>query len=244
MDERTLELIHGEVDGTNSAEEHRELLQILESEPEARREHARITELNDWLAAEPALEPPADLRSAVLARLFPPRRIAPRPARVRTWLGAAAMAATVAGVAFILLQAPDIPELDPAALAGTIGQPAAGASVQALSLDEHGVSGVITVQLHEHGFTLDIDLDASAPVHVVASAHRSELALAGYLPRTGGPASVSDEGGSIVLLHRGHQHYGLVVSSTATMLDLEIRDGDRVLHQRSLELGVPPADGR
>ena len=57
MDERTLELIHGEVDGTNSADEHRELLQILESEPDARREHKSLMELNDWLAAEPAFEP-------------------------------------------------------------------------------------------------------------------------------------------------------------------------------------------
>jgi hypothetical protein len=244
MDERTQELIHGEIDGTNSADEHRELLRMLDSEPEVRREHARIMELNDWLTAEPALEPPADLRAAVLARVLPPPRISRQRPQVRTWLGAAAMAATVAGVAFILLHAPDIPELDPAALAGTIGQPAPGASVQALSLDEPGVSGVITLQPHEHGFTLDIDLDTAAPIHVIASAERSELALAGYLPRKGSPASVSEDGGGIVLLHRGHQHYALVVSSTATTLELEIRDGDRVLRQVSLDLGVPPPGGR
>lgn len=246
MEQRTLELIHGEIDGTNSADDHRELLRVLESDPEARREHERATQLNEWLAAEPALEPPAELRAAVIARVFPSPQAAHqrlRP-RLRAWVGAAAMAATVAGVAFVLLQAPDIPELDPASLAGTIGQPSAEASAQVLHLDEPGVSGTITLQPHEHGFALDFDLDAAAPVRILASADQPGLMLAGYLPRDGGPASLAEDDGGISLLHRGKQHYVLVLSSTAAILELEIRDGERVLHQTQLELGEPAARGR
>lgn len=245
MDQRIVDLIHGDIDGLNSPEEQKELLQLLEASAEARREHARMRALCEWLDSMPSCEVPPGLSDSILAGI-------PRPATAsiaaassarrprRGWLGAAAvLAATVACVAVLLVRAPAPEALDASALTGTIGQPAAGLGVASLGLDAPGISGAISAQRHEHGFTIDIELDADRPVSVVAESAGVPLELAGFLPLAGNPASVSESGGSIRVLHSGKQHYALVVgpgSASAASIDVTVYEGERVIKQGRLDL--------
>jgi len=242
MDQKTTDLIHGDIDGLNSPEEQRELLQRLEASPEARREHARMRALCELLDSAPACELPHGLRNSILAGLPRPEPVRPaavnssRPRRGR--LGAVAvLAATIAGVAILLVRIPAPQQLDPSALAGTIGGPAAG--VASLGLDTPGISGAISAQRHERGFTIEIDLDADRPVSVVAASGGAPLELAGVLPQAGNPERVSESDGSIRVLHSGNQHYTLVLgpgSSGASFIDVTVHEGERLIKQGRLEL--------
>jgi hypothetical protein len=248
MDERTIELIHGEIDGANSPADHGELQRRLEASPEARQALEEMRALAALLAAAPAYEPPPGLRDAIRARIPQPvPRPAPtRVARVpRAWLGAAvAMAATAAFVAVVVIRAPEHLELDPSTLAGTIGQPAGGAASASLRLDEPGIAGTITLQRHERGLAIDVDLDSGRPVAMVATTTGTPLELKGFLPHDGSPAELGQQHGEIRLLHSGKQHYSLVLSSgpvAGTTIDLRFYDGDQLIREARLEM---PADAR
>jgi hypothetical protein len=244
VDQKTIDLIHGDIDGLNSPEEQRELLRRLEASPEARQEHARMRVLCQLLDSAPACEPPQELTDSILAAI--PRPAAARVAVVNTnrprrgWMGAAvALAATVAGVAVLLVRVPAPEQLDVSALAGTIGRPAANAGTASLGLDSPGISGAITAQRHERGFTIDIDLDADRPISVVADSTGVPLELAGFLPLDGSPARVSESGGSIRVLHSGKQHYTLVLgpgSVKASSIDVMVYEGEVLIKQGRLEL--------
>jgi hypothetical protein len=248
MDHRTIELIHGEIDGVNSPDDQRELQRRLEASAESRRELAETRALAERLAAEPAYDLPPGLRDMILARIAlpPANRPARSPRSARNWLGAAvAMAATVAGVAIVVMRAPDSQQLDPSNLAGTIGQPAAGVGTTSLLLDDAAVSGSITLRRYELGLTIDIKLDSVRPVAVVARADQGPLELQGFLPLQGSPARLDEDRGTIRLLHRGRQHYSLAVTSgsaTASVINLQVYDGERLIRESRLELpgGAPP----
>ena len=241
MDQRTIDLIHGDIDGLNSPEEQRELLQRLDASPEARREHARMRALCELLDSAPECELPRGVRDSILAGL-PRQPVRPsavnssRPRRGR--MGAVAvLAATVAGVAIMLVHVPAPQQLDPSALAGTIGRPAAGTA--SLGLDTPGISGAISAQRHERGLTIDIDLHADRPISVVAASAGTPLELAGVLPQAGSPERVSESDGSIRVLHSGNQHYTLVLGpggARTSFIDVTVREGERLIKQGRLEL--------
>lgn len=244
MDQKTIDLIQGDIDGLNSPEEQRELLRRLETSAEARQEHARMQALCELLDSVPDCEPPDGLRESILAATL--RSPAAREAGVnsgrsrRGWLGAAAaLAATIAGVAILLVSVPAPEQMDVSSLAGTIGQPTANLGVASLGLDAPGVSGAITAQRHERGFTIDINLDADRPVRVVADSAGVPLELAGFVPLAGSLPRVSESGGSIRVLHSGDQHYALVLgpgSARASFIDVTVYEGERLIKQGRLDL--------
>jgi hypothetical protein len=238
MDARTLELIHGDLDGANGPEEQRELLSRLEASAEARREHECLRELNERLGSEPAFEPPIGLREEILARLpRPSAKVVPLRPR-RAWLGvAAALAATVAGVALILDRTPGFQELDPAMLAGTLGRSATEARAPSLLFAEAQLSGQISLRQDDGIDAIEIDLDAGTPVEIVASAAGVPLELAGFVRIAGEPAEFAASEGQIRVLHRGHQHYALVLrpgDSRPTSIDFSIHEGERLVREDRL----------
>jgi hypothetical protein len=244
MDARTLELIHGDLDGANSPEEQRELLARLAASAEARREHEQLRALHDRLAAELGYEPPDGLREEILARL--PRsaaKVVPLRPR-RAWLGAAAaLAANVAGIALVLDRSPGMRELDPSVLAGTIGRSAMEARAPSLLFDEPRLSGLISLRMDDGIYAIEIDLDAGTPVGIVASAAGVPLELAGFVRIAGEPAELAESEGQIRLLHRGQQRYALVLrpgDSRPSSIDFSIYEGEQLLREERLAW---PADG-
>lgn len=240
IDDRAHELIHGDIDGVNSADEQRELQALIEASAEVRREHARMGALAGMLDALPPCEPPPRLRQALragipVAAARAPRRVLRPGARI---VAAFAMAATVTGVAVLLLRDPVVQELDPAALAGTIGRPAAGQAGDSLVIGERFVTGVVTLRRHERGLAVELDLDASRPLTVVAGGDRP-LGLEGFVPVSGAPVSVNEEGGVIRLVHDGRQHYSLVLPwarDPVQVLDLAFYIDGQLINQSRLNV--------
>lgn len=257
MDQRTIELIHRDIDGLASPDEQRELALVLASSEDARDEHARMGALCALLDGATSADPPPGLRDAILARIPVVSAARPaggrRPTRGRAGgsprrsrLGfAAVLAATVGGVALLLFRAPDLQQLDPASLAGTIGQPALGSA--ALRLEGEPLSGNIVLQRHTHGFTIEIAMDASRPIDLVAGAAEGPLMLQGLLPLDGEPVGLSEEAGRIRVLHSGSQHYSLVVTPGAsgpTTVQLGFYDGETLIREDRLVLPAGKASER
>lgn len=240
MDDRTLELIHGAIDGANSPADQHELMRCLEASAEAQREYEQLQRLCGLLDAEPEFAPPAGLRESILAEF--PRREAQvstlRPRPRRAWLGAAvALAASAAGVALLVGRAPELTELEPSVLSGTMGRSGADARVPSLRLDGTAISGTISLHRGDGRLALEVDLDATRPVAIVASAGGAPLEIDGFVQFTGEPAEVSEIGGRTRLLHNGNQRYALVLSGAGPApanIELAIYDGDLLVHEGRL----------
>lgn len=244
MDERTLELIHGELDGELNAGEQEELRLLSEASPEIRRELERMQGLRDGLNGLPDFEPPAGLRDAILARIPTPahqtRHVHHRDASQRRGrLGlVAAMAATLAVVVVFLNKGPGLPELDPASLGGTIGRPV-GASSAALFFDESAVSGSIRLLQGEQGLVMEVELDAARPISLVAHADGRDLVLEGIVPIAGQPADSTSLDGGIRISHDGRQHYAIVLThhgAGSPVVNVSVYDGDRLIRESGLKL--------
>jgi anti-sigma factor RsiW len=245
MDERTLELIHGDIDGEIGPDERRELELLLQASPEARREHEKLGELNLMLGSLGKAEPPAGLRDTIIAAARRPAKpIRNAPARRGGWGIVAAMAATVAGVALFLGRSPELTEFDPSALGGTLGRPATDAGVPTFRLDGQIVSGAIMLHHSGSGLALEVDLEAERPVEVVAAAAGARLELSGFVRLAGMPAKMATVDGQLRLLHKGNQHYALVLTNkgaAASAIDVSVYDGENLIGEGRLTLAAEPA---
>jgi len=69
IDNKYIELMNGELDGVNSAEESLELKNYLERHPEARRYYEELVELVQMLGRAEDVEPPPELREIILTSI-------------------------------------------------------------------------------------------------------------------------------------------------------------------------------
>lgn len=250
MDARTIELIHGDVDGELGPAEQEELRSVLASSEAARREHARLRALNDLLAAVPVCDPPAGMREAILAAAPRPAPsvAAPSPARRRSRVGlVAALAASAAGVVFLLQRDHALPELDPASLAGTFARPAVGTDAPAWRLEDAAVAGGVSLRRGELGLYIEVDLEAHGLITLVAHMDGRPLEFEGLVPIDGAPESAARSGPGIRMLHRGKHHYAILLQDPAghgEAIELAIYDGERLVGRTRLDVGHENAAAR
>jgi hypothetical protein len=245
MDEQMLELIHGEVDGKLDAEQRQALRRRLAESAEARLEYQRVRALSEQLEILPEFEVPRGMRDSILAAVAAPAPVGQARQRHVTRLGlVAALAATAAGVALVIGRGPEVQELDPSVLAGTIGRPALDAGRPALRLAGPGVTGTILLHHSSDGLAIEVELDADRPVQLIASAAGASLDLKGYVRIDGAPAEMNTVDGTLSVLHTGRQHYALVleVAAAASEIDLAVYDGRELL--KETRLLVPPSPVR
>jgi ferric-dicitrate binding protein FerR (iron transport regulator) len=242
MDDRAIELLHGEVDRANNPNDQRELAALLEASPEARHELDQLRRLAATLRAEPEYEPPPGLREAILGQVQPLAPVIPLRPR-RAWAGAAlALAATAAGVALILDRGPEFTALDPSALSGTMAPAGDHSASPSLRLDSAPVSGAISLHAGDGRYAIEVTLDAARPVAIIASSSTTPLELEGFVRISGEPAELSAEDGRIRVLHTGRQRYALVLGDGAgahTAIDFSVYDGDQLVGEARLRW---PAD--
>lgn len=243
MDQRILELIHGDVDGELTPSEQDELQHWLAVSETARQEHARARSLHDLLAAVQAQDPPSGMRATILDAL--PPRATPTgdfaTGRRRSGLGlVAALAATAAGVVFLLQRDPDVPQLDPASLAGTISRPAAGPDAPVWRLEDAAVSGSLRLRQAEHGLYMEVDVEAEGPITLVARSDGRPLEVEGLVPIDTPPASPKLADGGIHMLHSGKHRYAILLRRPAGAdepVELAVYAGDRLVGETRLDIG-------
>ena len=83
-DERIIELVNGELDGTNSPSEHTELTTILDREPSVKTLFDEMQKVDHLLAAVPMVDPPPTLKSNVMHAID--RQGTPARATSQGWL--------------------------------------------------------------------------------------------------------------------------------------------------------------
>lgn len=254
MDDRSRELIHGDIDGALDAAEREELRRIIETSDEARQEHQGMHLLHDTLASLPDFEPPAGLRDAIVTQAWgasstPRRPPARRPARERTKLRlVAGLAAAAVLVAVLVNKDAHLPDLDPSALSGTIGRQAPDEPTGVMHVQGPLATGTISAYQGEQGPVIEVELDAGRPLTVVARAGSRPLELEALVPIAGmAPTTTSIEGG-FGMVHHGKLHYLLVLrrrDAAYSAIDLAVYDGERLVQQGSLKLqarGNGPGD--
>ena len=246
MDQQTIELMHADIDGELDAAGQEALRQALASSADARREYARLQSLQAMLAAVPDHEPPAGLRDRILAAVRP----APAPARMPTRRVsragiAAALAASAAGVVFLLQRNEPLPELDPASLAGTMVRPGAGVDASTWRLQDPAVTGDFRLRRGADGLYMEVDLEASGPLTLEARIDGRPLEFTGLVPIEEAPDSATRRGEGIRLLHSGKHRYAILLRAPAApgeTVELAVFDGERLVGETRLSLGGANAD--
>ncbi len=251
IDERHLELIHGEIDGENSAGESRELNRALDSSTECRALYEDMRRVADLLQEAKPVEPPRQLRAQIvgaLANTLPHAQ--PRPASGRAGLGwlsmlrpryaaAFAMGLLVAfGTVSVQRWAGDA-ELDVSQLTGTMTQHQAlgQATPQRLVIDLEEISGSVVIRDQDPLLMVEFDLSSAGIVEVVAAFDGSDARFNGLAQRQGEALSVTAEGSRVSIKNQGEQQLALFLSNPrngAMNLELGFYIDGRLIHQADL----------
>lgn len=223
IDDRSLELVHGAIDGENSAQDDAELTQRLESEPELRVIHDQLLHLHETLDNVEHVDPPAGLRQAILDAIRPPERRSILQALMPSWPApgvmrygmAAAMGAVVAAVALQL--APMSSQQGPAVtdLVGTMAshKPHQNGADARILLDSKEISGSISGRRQDELVVLDFDLAMQQPIEIVASFGGSGLTFNGFAQLDDAHAAIVSEGDRIVMRQDGNHRYAVFFSA-------------------------------
>jgi hypothetical protein len=231
IEERHVELIHAELDGELTSEQRAELSRVLLANPEARTLREQLSRLFGKLAKLEDAAAPPELAASVLNAID---RNAPTPGPAlparRSWftgpafryaavfVGGLALSAALLGPGMRGAKAPDVADL-----VGTIGGPAGAnrqSPVDGTRIDLPQVSGTVNSYRLGTQLVLELDLEASEPVEVIAS-HGGES----FHFRLGGTAASDSE--RLLWLPQEDAPAG-------SPIRLEVHGGGRLLHQASL----------
>ena len=223
LEQRTLELINGEIDGALQPDERAELEAILAASADARAMKAELQKLANLMDSMPQHTPPEELAERILRQVRLP---ASRPAFSPGNLFSSLQAAPI-GLAFAagLLMAVGMYELspgrqsvvDPANIVGTmVLNPGAGPASQAadsLVISVPGVSG--TVSLSEAGNlqVLSFDLDSTDETEIAIALSEAGLSFGG-IAHAAASAAAADEtyevsGGTLRVVNQGRQAFSV-----------------------------------
>ena len=253
MNERALELIHGEIDGRNSARDQEELRALLAADPQLNEIRTQLRELTESLDRVPSLEPPDGLRARILEAVRPKdeRRglfdwltVWPMPTGLR-YAGAAAFGAAIATVALQIGGIGQSPStMDVTGLAGTMARyekPDSTESLSAINLTLRELSGSIVGHTADGLVVVNMDLDTSEPVEIVAGYEGQSLRFNGYAQLDDAPISVAYGDQRVILSHDGEHHYAVFFRNSdgdASEITFRFLADETLIHEEKLEL--PP----
>jgi hypothetical protein len=254
MDERILELMNGEIDGTNSHDESRELRERLERDPEARQHFEELKSVGLALSEAGELSPPAWVKREVMREIEAGRSASHAPStaagvmeRVRRALGpsprlrpafAFAGGVAVGLVLFAVLSAtlPGMLPGDAGRIYGTIG----GRCYveESVSFDVPGGSGQARVRYCAETVTVGLSLSTESEVVVVLS-YDDEVDYDGFKAFQPGDHALRVSGNRAELTHSGTRDYDLYFTDyTESHLPMRLRvmEEGRSVYESS----VPP----
>lgn len=243
VDERTLELIHAEIDGELDAIGRAELERRLQGAPEARALRDELGRISGSLDRLPEITPPDDLSARILsATPRPTATVVPFPRRatpiVRYSLAFAA-GLMVAAIGWSTIQN-ERPTFDPNQLVGTMGRQAqhpAGAAVATVLAATPEIRGTVTLRPADGAWLLLFDLDSAQPVTVSAAYGPRSFRLAGYAQGDSGVASFNAAPGRIGFVNQGAQRLALFLQPQAGgPVRVRFEASGRVLQDAAIEV--------
>jgi len=232
IENRIVELIHGEIDGANSDAQSAELREILASNAEARELHAEMSNLTETLGQAPSVEPPQGLRRSIVDRIGshdePVVAVRPRSTTVRAWWPRVAMLAAAILVIVAVWPWLNTTSVTPDDVRGTIAPPVPTPR-GAIQIDSPGLSGEVGVEQTAAEARVIVRVSGSAPAQFAVEYDEVALTLVEIVDESGVSAIFDGGGGRATVQAVAEHDYVLVFtrnSDAETRIDFELmRDG-------------------
>lgn len=218
IDERTLELIHADLDRELGDADRADLQQRLAADSEAGSMHEQLSRMVVALARMPEVTPPGLHQQLIQATRPRARVISSRERRAQMvrygWAMAAGMVLAVVGLS---LTETGRPNFDPGELAGTMGRQAAhpAAAIAARTVTAAGLNGSIALSPADDRWLLLFDLQSSQPVQVSATYDAAAFRLSGYAQGDSGVSSFDASPGRVGFVNEGAQRVALFLQPSA-----------------------------
>jgi len=264
--ERSIELIHGDLDGELSPQEQDELHACLAADPSLSALRKEMQKLHEALSRVEAVDPPPELRARILAAIRPAMRPAvsaaarePRPRRsifasiVAEWpspalfryAAAAAFGAAVVAVGLKVSTLDTQTPADTGNLVGTMTSYRAPANTdKSFVLDTAAISGSVGTSIQNGMVVVDFDLSATQPVEIIADYSRSGLAFSGFAQFEEASASVESGHGRVRFTQQDAHQYAMFFSPAGEgsgAIEFQFLADGELIRQEALEV---PATGR
>ncbi len=226
MDEKIINLLQQEIDGTNSAAESRYVKKLCLRDPEVARRYKELELTSRALEGLGYIEPPLSLETDILRTIDPEKySIKKNPVRiVFDWLNKfsrerypvpAFAAGLIAGAVILFLVHPDRKtprHTDYTQFQGTLSQKnlsqAAGERHIISAGDLTDVCGQIELQNTPRSAVITIHISSDAPVEILLSPHKDHLQFKSmHVEKSDSSPDLSLRANSINLIHDGEQIY-------------------------------------
>ena len=209
IEQRTLDLIHAQVDGELGPGDLAELQARLQADPEAQAMSEQLGKIAGSLGRMTPVAPPAGLQQQILQATRPAAKVLPfRDRRIQfvryTMALAAGLAIAVVGIQFTGSSGPG---LDAGQLVGTIGGQASTAepSGAEVTLQAPDLKGSVGLSSDEGRLALVFDIASEQPVKVTAAYAEAAFRVKGYAPDGPGAGAVSATPGLVQFVNQGSQ---------------------------------------
>jgi len=235
--------MHEEIDGAISPEGKSALRAFLDANPEAQAHYRELRGLSMTLSCVADVEPPADLKAAILRSV---RQAAERPQRgFLAWLpglwpeGRVVLRYAYAAAAGLLLGVvimrwgptwkSGTGEFDPSSLVGTMarqGHGAASTVLQEIPVRFSEGGGTARVLRTGAGCTVEFDLDARTSVQVILDYKASDLDFQGLAGDSGAIEALEARAGRIAWTQTGRHRLAVLLTprtQAPSELNLEFR---------------------
>ena len=257
LDPDYLERMHREVDGLNSPEESASLREYLAGNPTARSEFDRLERLSETLARVDTIEPPREMRQAILdsVRSMPAGRESGLLARFRAlWpegrvalrYGYAVAAGILIGMVLLHWSAPGsdpaVGVLEPSEMVGAMTgvRPAEdGSEIHRSELDWGGTVGTARLLRAAGAWMIDVELESSDAVTVTLSFDDANVDFLGFGQASGGPERLEFDAGGVTWSQRGHQQTAVFLvnrSDAPTSVELRLVDSEGMGQGHTFEI--------
>ena len=247
IDERTLELIHAELDAEIDAGDLAELQRRLASDPEASAMREHLAKVAGALGRMPPVMPPAGLQQQILQATRPTAKVVPFPdRRVRFVRYTMALAAgTIIAAVGIGFTGASRVGFDSGQLVGTMGRPAAepvstGAEIKLQAPD---LKGSVALSPVDGRLLLLFNLASEQPVKVTAAYAEAAFRLQQQAPSDSGVGAYRATPGHIEFVNQGTQRLALMLDPEAGgPVRISFEGQGRVLQEAVLDVPAQPSE--
>lgn len=222
QDDRHIEWIQADLDGQATRRERSALRKRLQADPEARRLQAGLKEVCRVLDEVGDVDPPAGLRSEILAEIRRRSPAMPKARLFRTWrlqspvlrYGYVLAAGFALGFALHLVVFRQVPEAAPRDILGTMAAiDRSPESSSAIPMVTEAGAGIGSLELRASGsaLLLGIELASPGPVELLVAFDANLVSFRGWEAPPGDGGSISAEPGLVRLESETGHRYGVLL---------------------------------
>ena len=255
IDQRTLDLLNGGIDGVLNPMEQQELDGLLEGSEEVRDLRKELETFCQLLEDLPGLEPPPYLQESIERQIrLPVQNVEKKQGFFSTWLSAHWLRTGVALTAGVLLTvgvyemgSGPISDLDKTRLVGTMVKSQSSDQnelLDSIHIYTDTLNGRVELRKKDDMFMLDVQLESAGTIGVNVNYAGRGLEFEGIIRMQDGNDVVSVVDGSINVASSSAKRYSLKLRRSLdaanmqfTPLELEFFANDTMVHQA--ELNIP-----